>query len=257
MICGLLIGREGSVGFPGKNTCLVYGRPLAAYPLMAAKGAKQVHHIYVSTDSPKLKEIGRQYGAEIIDRPADLAAARALGEDVFYHAYTTIRERLRRAGESLELLALLHANSPTVTSDMIEEGIRILRANPEYDSCVSVSKYNMWSPLRARKIDAGGCLRPFVPFEAFGDPKNLSSARDSQGDAWFADMGLSLVRPRCLENMKDGLLPQRWMGQKIFPLRQWGGLDVDYEWQIPHIKNWLRAHGLAKPSRSPKQLVRS
>ena len=60
----------------------------------------------------------------------------------------------------------------------------------------------------------------------------------------FADMGLSIVRPRCLENIEDGLLPQKWMGQKIHPLRQWGGLDVDYEWQLPQAEFWLRAHGI-------------
>ena len=28
MICALMIGREGSTGFPGKNVYLVLGRPL-------------------------------------------------------------------------------------------------------------------------------------------------------------------------------------------------------------------------------------
>jgi hypothetical protein len=57
-------------------------------------------------------------------------------------------------------------------------------------------------------------------------------------------MGLSIVRPRCLENLHAGLLPQKWMGRRIFPLKQWGGLDVDYEWQIPLVEHWLRAHGV-------------
>jgi CMP-N-acetylneuraminic acid synthetase len=39
------------------------------YPLLAAKNAKLVDKIYISTDSEKIKTIGREYGAEIIDRP--------------------------------------------------------------------------------------------------------------------------------------------------------------------------------------------
>jgi hypothetical protein len=58
-------------------------------------------------------------------------------------------------------------------------------------------------------------------------------------------MGVSVVRSRCLENIHEGLLPQKWMGRKIYPLKQWGGLDVDYEWQIGQVKYWLGAHELA------------
>ena len=28
-------------------------------------------------------------------------------------------------------------------------------------------------------------------------------------------MSASIVRPKCLENMKNGLPPQKWMGKKI------------------------------------------
>jgi hypothetical protein len=256
MICALLIGRKGSQGFPGKNTHPIFGKPLAAYPLLAARGAKSMGRIFISTDSPELKKIGRRYGAEIIDRPAKLASSKALGEDVFRHAYQTIRQRLARDGEKLDLLALLHANSPTVTSQTIEAGIAVLKKHPQIDSCVTVSQYNMWSPLRARKIGSDGCLHPFVPFRTFGDPRRMTSARDSQGDAWFADMGLSLVRPRCMERINTGLLPQKWMGKKIYPLKQWGGLDVDYEWQLPLVEYWLRAHKVAGPRLAAKHMVK-
>lgn len=240
MIAALLLGREGSVGFPGKNVYPILGRPLMAYPLMASKNAKFVDKVYVSTDSEKIKKIGRQHGAEIINRPPELCTPQATGEDAFVHGYKAIRDSNK---EDIDLMVLLFCNAATVTSEIIDEGIKVLRDNPGYDSAVSVSKYNMWSPLRARKIQDDGLLHPFIPFESFGDPSKLNCDRDSQGDVWFADMGLSVVRPRCLEHIENGLLPQKWMGQKIYPLKQWGGLDVDYEWQIPQVEYWLRKHG--------------
>lgn len=239
MIVSLLLGREGSLAFPGKNTYPVLGRPLMEYPLLAARHAKFVDEIYVSTDSPKIKEIGLKNGAKIIDRPAELCTPQALGEDAFVHGYRW----LKNEGKDIELMVLLFCNAVTVLSDTIDEGIRELRENPDFDSAVTVSRYNMWSPLRARKIGEDGLLHPFVPFETFGDPKTLNCDRDSQGDVWFADMGVSIVRPYCLEHLEDGLLPQKWMGQKIYPLKQWGGLDVDYEWQVPSIEYWLKKHG--------------
>lgn len=247
MIPALLLGRGGSTGFPGKNTYPVLGRPLMAYPLIAADQSKHVERLYVSTDSDEIRDIGATYGAEYIERPPELCTSTALGEDAFRHGYEVIRDRLADEGQSIELMVLLFANAPTVSGDLIDEGIRALRENPKLDSAVTVSRYNMWSPLRARKRDANGCLQPFVPFETFGDPKTLNCDRDSQGDVLFADMGLSIVRPHCLDNMEDGLLPQKWMGQHIHPIDNWGGLDVDYEWQLPQAEFWLKAHDV-KPT---------
>lgn len=243
MIAGLLLGREGSKGFPGKNTFPVLGRPLMAYPLMAAQKAKYVDKVFVSTDSETIKEIGRKYGAEIIHRPAELCTPEALGEDAFVHGYNYIKEL---TGEEIELMVLLFCNSPTILPETIDEGIQILRKNPLIDSAVTVSRYNMWSPLRARKIGSDGLLHPFVPFETFGDPKTLNCDRDSQGDVFFADMGASIVRSRNLENISEGLLPQKWMGKHIYPLKQWGGCDVDYGWQIPQVEYWLRIHKIGE-----------
>jgi hypothetical protein len=185
----------------------------------------------------------------IIDRPAYLCTKEALGEDAFVHGYKYIRDTMKR---DVELVVLLFCNAATITSDLIDEGIKVLRKNPDYDSAVTVSRYNMWSPLRARKIAEDGLLHPFIPFETFGDPRTLNCDRDSQGDVWFADMGVSIVRPHCLENLDDGLLPQKWMGQRIYPLKQWGGLDVDYEWQIPQVEYWLRQHGYIQDEKSDK-----
>lgn len=243
MIGALLLGREGSVGFPGKNLYPVLGKPLMAYPLLAAKNSKFVDEVYVSTDSPRIKDIGRKYGAQIIDRPAELCTSEALGEHAFVHGYEVIRDSV---DEDIELVVLLFCNAATIVPEIIDEGIRVLRENSTIDSAVSVSKYNMWSPLRARKIEDDNLLHPFVPFETFGDPDTLNCDRDSQGDVWFADMGVSIVRPHCLEDLESGLLPQKWMGQKIYPLKQWGGCDVDYEWQIPQVEFWLQKHGFTE-----------
>ncbi len=240
MIPALLIGREGSVGFPGKNVYPVLGKPLMSYPLEAAKNAKNVDAVYISTDSQRIKDIGREYGAKIIDRPPDLCTKEALGEHAFVHGYEQIK---KESGEPIEQIVLLFCNAATILSETIDEGIGVLRKNNSYDSAVTVSRYNMWSPLRARKVGKDGLLHPFVPFEVFGDPKTLNCDRDSQGDVWFADMSVSIVRPRCLEHLEEGLLPQKWMGNSIYPLKQWGGCDVDYEWQIPLVEYWLRHHG--------------
>jgi hypothetical protein len=250
MISALLIGRKGSQGFPSKNIYPILGKPLAVYPMEAALNAKNVDKTFLSTDCDTLKELARERKVEIIERPAFLASHTALGEHAFVHGY---QEITKREGKQ-ELIILLHCNSATVSSEMIDEGIAVLRKNPDYDSAVSVSKYNMWSPLRARKIGPDGLLQPFVPFETFGNPKTLNCDRDSQGDVYFADMGLSIVRPQCLDHIEDGLLPQKWMGQEIYPLIQDAGCDVDYEFQIAQTEHWIKKYESRKEIKSKKDI---
>ena len=247
MIVALILGREGSIGFPGKNIYPVLGRPLMVYPLLAAKAAVNVDEVYVSTDSDKIKQGSLEQGAKIIERPSELATKEALGEDAYAHGYRHICDTL---GKSVELIVLLFCNAPTILGKTIDAGIQALRNDSTLDSAVTVSAYNMWSPIRARKLNAEGLLQPFVPFEAFGNLKAVNCDRDSQGEVYFADMSASIVRPRCLEDLDYGTLPQRWMGKRIYPLKQWGGCDVDFEWQIPQVEYWLQKNGFSE-SKTP------
>ena len=239
MITALLIGRKGSRGFPGKNTAPVLGKPMAWYPMKTAKSVSEIKKTYLSTDDPELISIAKSLDVEIIERPDYLANDEALGDHAFQHGYNEISKRL---GKKPDLIVLLFCNAATISMKAIQKGIDILRSQPEFDSAVTVSRYNMWSPLRARKLVADGSLQPFVPFETFGDPATLNCDRDSQGDVLFADMSCSVVRPHCLDHLEEGLLPQKWMGQKIAPIHQEAGCDVDYEWQVPVVEWWLKKY---------------
>ena len=212
------------------------------WPLQAAVETPAIDRIYVSTDDPGIAEIARDMGAHLIDRPAYLADNAALGEDAYVHAHQVITSELESISETVERYVLLMANAVTISVSQLAEGIEVMRARPELDSAVTVSCYNMWSPLRARKINEGGLLQPFVPFEIFGDPATMSCDRDSQGDVWFADMGVSIVRPQNLDHLETGLLPQKWMGQAIYPINDVGGLDVVYPYQMPQAQWWLESN---------------
>jgi CMP-N-acetylneuraminic acid synthetase len=241
MICSLILGRKGSVGFPGKNLVDLLGHPVAWYPMNASNQSGVVNHAFVSTDDPKLMSLGREMGFEVIERPKYLCTNTALGEDAYQHGAEVITERI---GEEPELLVLFFANAPTVSPQHIREGVQVLRNRPELDSAVTVSRYNMWSPLRARKTDDRGLLVPFVPFDNFSDLEDLNCDRDSQGEVLFADVALSIIRPSNLQTVEDNMLPQKWMGTNIFPIQNEAGLDIDFEWQLPQAEWWLRRFGL-------------
>jgi CMP-N-acetylneuraminic acid synthetase len=237
MICSLILGRKGSVGFPGKNLYDIDGHPLAWYPMQAALNTVEIDKNFISTDDPELMKLGKKSGFELIDRPDYLATSEALGDDAYKHGYQVITDRM---GERPELLILMFCNAPTITSKQISEGIQMLHNNPSADSAVTVSRYNRYSPTRARRVSHDGTLQPYIDFEHHPELGNINCDRDSQGDVWFADVAVSIIRPENLDNLEDGLLPQRWMGKKILPIYNEAGLDMDYEWQIGQVEWWLK-----------------
>ena len=53
-------------------------------------------------------------------------------------------------------------------------------------------------------------------------------------------MSHSICKSDCLENIDKGLLPQKWMGQKILPMINQNGCDIDEPFQIDMSIRWLK-----------------
>jgi CMP-N-acetylneuraminic acid synthetase len=235
MIPSLSIGRKGSTGFPGKNVSDILGRPLCWYPMKAAQQSDLVDREFVSTDFGKIMEIANDLETDVIERDPELATDDASSKDAFKDGYDKIKSRVY---EEIDVIVLLFCNSPTLTSEMIDKAIRTLLQSPDLDSVVPVSKYNMRSPVRAHKI-VDEKLSPFV------DPSEIPGAstdRATQSDTYFADCSFFVVRPRCFEP-DIGQPPFPWIGDNVRPQLNWGGLDIDFEWQVPQARYWLRQHG--------------
>jgi hypothetical protein len=235
VVC-VLTARKDSKGYPGKNLLEINGKRLFEWVVLEASNAKAINSFYINTDSEEIIHWTEKQGWGSIPRPPDLATDTALSEAVFIQSLDWLENNV---GLEVDLLVLLMANSPTFTSKEIDAAVKIMVENPEYDSAVTVSKYNMWSPIRARKINSSGLLEPFVPLDRIGQLDAFNSGRDSQGDVWFADMGFSVIRTRNLRNIEDGQLPQRWMGKRIFPITHEGGLDLDYPYQVGQLDWWI------------------
>jgi CMP-N-acetylneuraminic acid synthetase len=237
MIPALIIGRAGS-RVKDKNVRPILGRPLALYPMLAAKHAREVTDVFVSTDCEKIQAIAKEQGCTYIERPAFLATNEALAEDAFKHGYEAI---VAQAKGPIEFVVLLFANGATITPGIIDEGVRFLREHPDHDSAVTVSKYNMFSALRARRIE-DGVVKPFVDPKLFAD---ATCDRDSQGDTYFVDCSVFVLRPRCFDYSR-GEIPFRWIGRTVHPMHQEGGCDIDFEWQFPVVEHFLRKVGFSE-----------
>lgn len=234
----LLIGRGGSRGVPGKNTMSMLGRPMMTYAILAARNALSAGQIYLSTDDSEIARIGVQYGCVLVERPADLASDDALVEDVVVHGF----ERLREQEGDVDIFSLMLCNGPTISSGALDEGVSALLSDLDLDSAATVSLYNEYSPVRAKRIGDDGLLHTFV------DPELIEGAscdRDTQDDCWFCDGGAWVLRSRCAD-LANGDNPFRWMGKNVYPIRQTAGLDIDHPYGIPRVEHWLRANGFSE-----------
>tara|TARA_A100001011_G_scaffold394757_1_gene487919 strand:+ start:971 stop:1696 length:726 start_codon:yes stop_codon:yes gene_type:complete len=230
-IFALLIGKKNSTGFPGKNVMDINGLPSCEYGFQVAK-RMGIKNIFVSTDCPTIVKISSKYLAHHIKRPPELATPESLTEDVLVHAY----QEMLKLKYKPEIIVLLFANNPAISIDLVSSGIKKLLEDETYDSAFSVSKYNMFSPARARKINNGN-IESFIPLNLI---ENVSSIRSSQGDVYFCDLSVQIIRSRVFENMSEGMQPFQWMGKKSYPLINSFGFDIDEEWQKTAIEVWLK-----------------
>ncbi|MBI4060506.1 MAG: hypothetical protein HY403_03665 [Elusimicrobia bacterium] len=240
MICALLVDPDDSIDFPG-NEAEVLGRPLAAYPLLAAKGSEHARRLYAQTTSPPVRRIAVQLGAIILDPPAAGGAEHPPDATRVLLGYRQIVDDLKAEKAELELLVLLFANTGAVNTALIDSGVQALLDDAGLDSAATVSPYNRWNPRRAFREAADGRLVPYA------------ECLPEAGTPWFPDWGAAVLRPRVLDALKADAPDLSWLGEKILPLKQVGGGPVDYSWQVPKMEYWLKKQGVRdSPRPEPK-----
>ena len=126
-IIALIPARSGSKRIPNKNIKLLGGKPLVVWSIETALALKLP--CYVSTDSQEIADISRQAGAEIINRPKELATDTATDWDVIRHAI----------GEAkTDLVVYLRPTTPLRESQVVWNAVRFMQLNPGYSLLRSV-----------------------------------------------------------------------------------------------------------------------
>lgn len=156
-IIALIPARAGSKGILNKNIRDFCGKPLIAWTVQEAKKSKYIDRVVISTDSKKIAEIGKKFGAEVpFMRPKVLAADEALMSDVINHALGYFDEE----GKPFDLLLLLQPTSPLRTAEDINHAIRML-SSKNVKAIVSVSVTHP-HPLWSNVLPVSGSMKNFL-----------------------------------------------------------------------------------------------
>lgn len=124
MILGLIPARGGSKGVPNKNIKLINGKPLIVWTIEKALESELLDKVIVSTDSEDIKQIAVYAGAEVLNRPANLATDTASTLDVMIHTLMNY---------PTDTVVLLQPTSPCRNTGLIDKCITEFQKG-EYDS---------------------------------------------------------------------------------------------------------------------------
>jgi N-acylneuraminate cytidylyltransferase len=138
----IIPARGGSKGVPGKNIKLLGGKPLIQYTIEAAREIFNDEVIFVSTDSPQVKETVESLGLKVpFLRPPELATDSSGTNEVLIHSI----QKFEEIGYHPDIIFLLQATSPFRTGSHIKRAmllyddtcemvvsVKETRANPYY-----------------------------------------------------------------------------------------------------------------------------
>lgn len=106
-VVAVIPARGGSQGVPRKNLRRVGGVPLLARAITSALAATRVDRVVVSTDDAEIAAVAREWGAEVVDRPAEISGHTASSESALVHA-------LDQLGLDDGVLVFIQATSPFI-----------------------------------------------------------------------------------------------------------------------------------------------
>ena len=183
----LIVARGGSKRVPGKNLREIHGVSLVGYKCLAATHAQSCSLCIISTDSPPIADVARQYGVVVpFIRPAELATDTATTEDVVRHAMAWAED-----GERVyDAIMLLEPSSPFVRPSDYDAAVELMIATEVPFVFGEVLYLFRWDYLKTR-VDLYDQLErmAYYPMPA-GQAIDIDTLQDLRQAERLAEKGL-------------------------------------------------------------------
>jgi N-acylneuraminate cytidylyltransferase len=148
VILGVTPARGGSKGVPRKNLRPLAGKPLIAWTIEAALASKRLERYVVSTEDPEIAQVACRCGAEVLDRPKELATDGASTLAVLQHLIRQI---------DADVVVLLQATSPIREEGLIDRCIqRFLETQADSLATGFLCKYKEYGTNDRRRQETPG-----------------------------------------------------------------------------------------------------
>jgi CMP-N-acetylneuraminic acid synthetase len=182
-VVAIITARGGSKGLPRKNVLLLNGKPLISFTIDAALQSGIFDKVIVTTDDDEIKKVSLMFGAQVIDRPKDLATDHASSLDVIEHSLL----ELLNNGDEITHFVLLQPTSPLRNyKNIIESWSLYLKG--DYSSLVSVESLS-FHPQKTLLIRDDGLIYPTSSWEDLTKPRQeLAEAVKPNGAIYISQV---------------------------------------------------------------------
>lgn len=141
-VVAIIPARGGSKGVPRKNLRRVGGVPLVARAIDAARRCSSIDRVIVSTDDGDIAAVAAEWGAEVVERPAEIAGDTASSESAVLHALDVLEQR----GIDVGVVALLQATSPFIDVPALDDAVHLVRSRRRDSVFSAIETYGfLWA----------------------------------------------------------------------------------------------------------------
>jgi CMP-N-acetylneuraminic acid synthetase len=230
-VIGLIPARGGSKAIPGKNLVALAGKPLLAYTAEAARAARRLDRVLLSTDDDKIAAAGRALGLEVpFLRPAELASYDTPMLPVIAHAL----DWCVREGKPARAVVLLQPTSPLRRARHIDEAVTLLLEKNAATVVSVMAVPHRFTPGSLMVAGADGALTPLQ------DGRMVLQRQDKP--RLFARNGPAILAIRT-DVVRDGALyAEPTLG---YEMDAESSLDIDEPEDLWLAQQYLLRHGAA------------
>ncbi|MES2203223.1 MAG: acylneuraminate cytidylyltransferase family protein [Patescibacteria group bacterium] len=223
-ILGVIVARGGSKSIPKKSIAPCAGQPLMCYTIEAAKNAKTITRLVISTDDAEMAEYAKSQGVEVpFMRPAELAGDDTPDLPVFEHLLAELKSR---EGYIPDAVVHLRPTTPLKKAADIDRGVELLVTHPEAQSVRSICE-PLHTPFKMYTLGENGLLKPLL-VDAFPEvfkkyPEAYNMPRQLLPPVWRHSGYVDIVRTDVITSLHS------MSGQNIYPLQfdKWRDIDID------------------------------
>jgi N,N'-diacetyl-8-epilegionaminate cytidylyltransferase len=202
-IFAFVFARGGSKGLPGKNLLPIGGTPLIAHSIKIAKAIPQISRVFVSTEDAEIKKVAQYYGAEVIDRPVELAGDKSPEWEAWRHAI----KHLEDAGEEFDTFVSLPSTSPLRSVVDVETAIRAL--DSDTDAVITVTPASRSPFFNMVSREPNGSCRILLASDGFNRRQDAPEAFDITTVAYILKKEFILKAERLFDGeVKSVVVPK-------------------------------------------------
>lgn len=224
MNIAIIPARGGSKRIPGKNIRAFLGKPIISYSVEAAIGSGIFDEVMVSTDSEKIADVAREYGADVpFMRSAETADDCATTADVLME----VLNRYGVRGKSFDWFCCIYPTAPFVTAERLSSAMNSC-LEVKADSLLPVVPFS-YPPLRGLILE-NAYLKMKWPENAKTRSQDLETIYHDSGQFYFVRTKAFMEEKRLLCKKTVPVILSELEVQDI---------DTEIDWNLAEMKYQL------------------